>query len=250
LALYDSTVAFKSNPVVYSKFYEKEELFSTPNIYKTGSLTRGVTFGSAQNVNVVSNFNFQMDGQLTDKLQIRADITDQNVPFQPEGNTQQIREFDNVTFEIYNDDLSLKAGDVLLKNRESYFLKYYKNVMGGQLDVKYNINEKTKGRSTATISAAKGQFADITVKANEGVQGPYRLFGPLGQQFVIVLANSESVYLDGRLLKRGFNHDYIIDYNLGELTFNPNVMITQFSRIRVTFEYSERGHTGPRGLRR
>ncbi|PIB36484.1 hypothetical protein BFP72_14295 [Reichenbachiella sp. 5M10] len=242
-SLYDSTVSFYATPEEGSLGYEKEELFATPDIYKTGSLTRGVSFGNSQSVNVISSFNFQMDGKLTDNLNIRADITDQNVPFQPEGNTQQIREFDNVTFEIYNENLSVLAGDVVLQNGESYFLKHYKNALGGQVEYQYAIGDKATGQSKIAVAAAKGQFADITLAAEEGVQGPYQLYGPDGQQYVVVLANSESVYLDGQLLKRGFNHDYVIDYNLGELTFNPKVMITQFSRLRVTFEYSDQNYS-------
>ena len=75
------------------------------------------------------------------------------------------------------------------------------------------------------------------------MKGPYQLPGPDGQRFVVVLANSEQVYLDGRLLTRGYNHDYIIDYNLGEITFNPTLQITQFSRIRVTYEYSDQNYS-------
>ncbi|MCV9387653.1 hypothetical protein [Reichenbachiella ulvae] len=243
-AAYDSTVSFPR--LVYQEVnaYEKDELFQTPNIYKAGSLTRGVSFGNSQSMNVLSGFNFQMDGQLTDDLNIRADITDQNVPFQPEGNTQQIREFDNVTFEIYNDSLSLMAGDVVIQNDpNSYFMRHYKNALGGQGKVSYSIGENGKGQSSLAIAAAKGQFADVTLQAEEGLQGPYQLNGPTGQNYVVVIANSEKVYLDGQLLKRGFNHDYIIDYNLGEITFNPSVLITQFSRIRVTFEYSDRNYS-------
>ncbi|MGL1885673.1 MAG: hypothetical protein OCD76_04085 [Reichenbachiella sp.] len=241
--LYDSTVSFYDKNKPLQPGYEKEELFSTPDIYKSGSLTRGVSFGNTQSVNVLSNFNFQMDGKLTENLNVRADITDQNVPFQPEGNTQQIREFDNVTFEVYNDDLSIKAGDVLLNSQDGYFMKYNKNGLGGLANVKYNLSKNVKATTSLAIASAKGQFADVTVEAQEGLQGPYQLKGPNGEQFVVVLANSEQVYLDGRLLKRGFNHDYVIDYNLGELIFNPNVLITQFSRIRVTYEYSDQNYS-------
>ncbi|MEO9966351.1 MAG: hypothetical protein ABJF11_11215 [Reichenbachiella sp.] len=242
-SLYDSTASFGTRPTINNYVYEKDELFSTSEIYKTGSLSRGVTFGNSQNLNVNSVFNFQMEGKLSKNLNIRADITDQNVPFQPEGNTLQLREFDNIIFEIYNEKLSLKAGDVVLTNGNSNFMRYYKNVQGGQFDINYDINEKFSGRSTVAVATAKGQFADVTVTALEGLQGPYQLTGPDGQRFVVVLANSEHVYLDGKVLTRGYNHDYIINYNLGEITFNPTVQITQFSRIRVTYEYSDQNYS-------
>ena len=73
----------------------------------------------------------------------------------------------------------------------------------------------------------------------DGINGPYKLRGPNGERFIIVLANSEKVFIDGKLLQRGFDRDYIIDYNLGEITFNNHIVITQFSIIRVDYEYAE-----------
>ena len=40
-------------------------------------------------------------------------------------------------------------------------------------------------------------------------------------------------------MERGFDRDYVIDYNLGEITFNNHIVITQFTIIRVDFEYAE-----------
>lgn len=240
---YDSLAPFKTTGSGQETFVRREELFATEGIYKSGSITRGVSFGNSRSLGVTSSLNFEMEGALTDDLNIRANITDQNVPFQPEGNTQQLREFDNVSIEVFNEKLSLRAGDIVLQSPESNFLKYYKNVQGGQFNIGYGLGEKGKGESSVTISSAKGQFADVTIKVEEGVQGPYKLRGPNGERFVIVLANSENIYLDGRRLERGFNQDYVIDYNLGELTFNPSVLITRFSRVRATYEYSDRNYS-------
>ena len=184
-----------------------------------------------------------MEGKLTEDLNVRANITDQNIPFQPEGNTQQLREFDNVSIEVYNEKLSLRAGDIVLKITDSHFLKYYKNVQGGMISLDYRVGKQGSGASSLTISSAKGQFADVTIEVQEGVQGPYKLRGQNGERFVIVMANSESIYIDGKQLERGFNRDYIIDYNLGEITFNPSILITRFSRLRVTFEYSDQNYS-------
>ncbi len=183
-----------------------------------------------------------MRGQLSDDLFIEAVITDQNIPYQPEGNTQQIRDFDNVFIKVFNNDFNLTAGDVVLVNpwaEEGYFLKYYKNVLGIQINYRSDTMKKWVSSTHLAGSASKGKFASIQVVPIEGSQGPYRLRGPNGERFVIVLANSEKVFLDGQQLVRGFDRDYVIDYNLGEITFNANVLITPFSRIRVDFEYAE-----------
>ncbi|AWW33216.1 hypothetical protein DN752_16230 [Echinicola strongylocentroti] len=238
---YDSMAYFKKVQSVEAAVYDfREEIFPSGKLNKSGSLTRGISFGNTQNVFVNSALNLQMDGQLTDDLFVRASITDQNVPFQPQGNTQQVQDFDNVLVELYNDHLSLKAGDVVFRERKSTFLKYYKNVQGLQLTTDYNVNDKWKASTQVGASIAKGKFNSVQMDIQEGVLGPYRIPGPENERYIIVMANSERVFLDGKQLKRGFNHDYIIDYNQGQITFTTNVLITQYTRVRIDYEYSER----------
>ena len=244
LADYDSTAMFKNNRVLAAPAFDfREELFPGTNLNKSGNLTRGISFGNTQNLFVNSSLNLQMNGQLTENLNIRASITDQNVPFQPEGNTQQVQDFDNILVELYNDKFSLSAGDVVLQQRKSEFLRYYKNVQGAQFTTNYRLGENWKASTQAAASVAKGKFASILLEVSEGTLGPYRIPGPQNERFVIVMANSERVFLDGVQLQRGFNYDYVIDYNQGEITFTPKVLITQYTRIRIDFEYSERNYS-------
>ena len=238
----DETLGFNFNqqlPV------PENRLFNTPNLNKSGSITRGITVGNRQNVFVNSSLNLALDGQLSDNLNVSALITDQNIPYQPEGNTQQLRDFDNVYIKLYNDQFDLTLGDVVLTNPvgDSYFLKYYKNVQGGTVSYKGELKGGWRSTSRLGASVAKGQFASISIDPIEGVQGPYRLRGPEGQRFIIVLANSERVFIDGKQLQRGFEKDYVIDYNLGEIIFNTNIVVTRFTRIRVDFEFLEQSYS-------
>ncbi len=223
-----------------SRAIDKAALFEFGELTTAGAITRGVTFGNRQNVFVNSALNLQMDGQLSDDLKVSAVITDQNIPYEPEGNTQQIRDFDNVYIKLYNAQFQVTAGDIVLENpvEDGYFLQYYKNVQGLSLGYQTELNSGWKSKSLVVGSIAKGQFTSTVINPQEGVQGPYKLRGQNGERFIIVMANSEKVYLDGKLLERGFDRDYVIDYNLGEITFSNTVVITQFSRIRVDYEYA------------
>ncbi len=218
---------------------EKEELFDFGGVTKYGAISRGISFGNRQSLFVNSTLNLQMDGQLDDNLFISAVITDQNIPYQPEGNTQQIRDFDNVFIKLYNDRFNLKVGDIVLSQPDDkgYFLRYLKNVQGGQLG--YSGGQEWKHETRISGALSKGKFNSAVIQPIDGINGPYRLRGPNGERFIIVLANSEKVFIDGKQLERGFDQDYVIDYNLGEVTFNNHIVITQFSVIRVDFEYAE-----------
>ncbi|RKZ34512.1 hypothetical protein DRQ33_01995, partial [bacterium] len=86
-------------------------------------------------------------------------------------------------------------------------------------------------------SLMRGIFNSIEFTAEEGNQGPYPLWGTDGQRDIVVLAGSEKVWLNGELLKRGENNDYIIDYNLAQLTFTNYSPVGSSDRVLVDFQF-------------
>lgn len=222
---------------------QKEELFSTDNIYKSGALSRGVSFGNRQDIFVNSVLNLQLDGKLSENLNIRASITDQNIPYQPEGNTKLVQDFDNVLFEIYNQNFSLQGGDIVLNNNKSEFLRFQRNVQGASLQTNYKLFNDSESNTSIAFSVSKGKFSSYQLDVIDGVMGPYKIYGPNHEAFLIIIANSETVYLDGRKLVRGFNNDYVIDYNTAEITFTNRVLITRFSRVNIDFEYTNQSYS-------
>jgi hypothetical protein len=220
----------------------REQLVDLKDFRKSGNFVRGLSLGNAQNVFVNSALNLQLEGKISDDLTLTASISDQQIPYQPEGNTLQLQDLDRIFMKLAHKNGSLTAGDIILQNRDSHFLKFYKNIQGGLLETQYNIG-KDSAQTFAGIAVARGKFYSATLIPNEGVQGPYRLLGPNGEAFIIVLANSERVFIDGKPLQRGYNYDYVIDYNVGEVIFNSHILITRFTRIRIDFEYVQANFT-------
>ena len=243
-ASFDSLLGFADYPGRRIPLAEKrDELFSLPGIQKSGVISRGLSLSNGQNGFVNSSMNLQLDGMLPGDIRLTALLSDQSLPFQPEGNTSQIRELDRIFIRLEHQKAELLAGDVLLKaNGASSFFRLYRNIQGAEL----KIHADSSGRSLTRIAAgiAKGKFASVVVAVREGVQGPYRLRPPDNPELIfVILAGSERIWLDGRLLKRGFNQDYVIDYNTGEITLNNNQLLTRFTRLRCDFEYAERNYS-------
>ncbi|MEM7161761.1 MAG: hypothetical protein AAF487_04900 [Bacteroidota bacterium] len=226
----------------YNPRSEKQDIFGTgTGLNKSGSISRGLNFGNNQDLGVNSNLNLQLSGRVTDDIQILASITDDNIPIQPDGNTQQLQDFDRVFIQLFNAKTKLTAGDFQLRNFDPYFMKYFKRARGGTIASEVPVgNEKVKMEFSAALS--KGRFARNVFFGTEGVQGPYRMRGADNESFIIILAGTEKVFIDGKQMKRGEEYDYVINYNSAEVTFTPNQFITKDKRIVIEFQYSDRNY--------
>ncbi len=238
-----------SIPLYYNPGNDQPEIFRVQGLSRNGSISRGITFGNNQDVFVNSSLNLQLAGKLSDNVEILAAITDENIPVQPEGNTQQLQDFDKVFIQLSNNKNKLIAGDFELRRPDSYFMNFYKKGQDGYFTTEIplnNINHPEKKRilkSGISLAVSKGKFTRNTIAVKEGNQGPYRLTGNNGETFIIVLSGTEKIYFDGVLLLRGSQNDYVIDYNTSELSFTARRLITKDSRIVAEFEYSDKNYS-------
>lgn len=235
------------NPYNYVYKNPNNDIFRTDGLNKTGSISRGLSFGNSQDVIVNSNLNLQLNGKLSEDIDVLAAITDNNIPIQPDGNTQQIQDFDKVFIQLTNKKNKLIAGDFELQRPKSYFMNLYKKAQGGifstSLDLSTKADKPQKMNIVLAGAISKGKYTKNTIASIEGNQGPYKLRGANNELYIIVLAGTEKVYIDGQLQKRGQEYDYIIDYNTAELTFMPKNIVTKDKRITVEFEYSDKNYS-------
>lgn len=218
----------------------------TDGLDKSGSITRGFSVGNRQDFSLSSSLNLMLNGKLSNDLEIQAAISDNNIPIQPEGNTQQIQEFDKIFIRLSKEKNIFTAGDIEVQSApQSYFLKYSRKAQGADFQTTFSpgLTKNDELFVRANGSFGKGRYARQEISAVESNLGPYKLKGNNNETFIIILAGSEKIYIDGNQLTRGEDNDYIIDYNTAELTFTTKVTISSKSRIVAEFEYSDKNYS-------
>ncbi len=218
-----------------------EDLFEGTELEKSGSIFRGINFGSNRDISVNSGFRLQLKGKLSREIDITAALTDESTPIQPEGNTLKLQELDKVFIEVKSSNIGATLGDIDVNFPSSYeggFINFNRKIQGIKGFSSFDF-----GNFTFVGAVSRGKFNSNSFNGIDGIQGPYRLTGKDNEINILVLSGTEKVYLDGILMVRGEQADYIIDYALGQITFTNKRIITSASRIVVDFEYSDRKYS-------
>lgn len=215
-----------------------ENLFEGTDIQRSGSLFRGFTLGTNKDLSLNSGFRLQLNGKLTSDIEINAALNDENTPIQPEGNTLNLQELDKIFIEIKSSNLGATLGDIDVKLQTSEFLNFNRKIQGAK-----GYGEFDFGNFFVTGAVSRGKFSSNSFNGIDGVQGPYRLNGENNEINILVLSGTERVYIDGLLMTRGEQADYVIDYGLGQITFTNKRIINNASRIVVDFEYSDKKYS-------
>ncbi len=208
-----------------------------------GSIVRGLTVGNNQNAVVNSQLDLQITGALSDQVQITASLQDSNLPGENGGYTQSLEEFDQLFVALEADRWQLRAGDVDLINRKTFFGQFTKKIQGMHAAWQIDHGDGSQTEMFAAAGLVRGVFKRSIIQGQEGNQGPYKLLGANGEALILMISGSDRIYVNGVLLERGENADYTIDYNAGEIRFNPTYPINSNMRITAEYQITERNYT-------
>ena len=229
--------------VTLGKSNRKREFTPFEGLTTAGNISRGVTAGNNQNSVVNSQLDLQITGKLNDKVSIRASLQDSNLPSQAGGFSQNLDEFDQIFIELFGDKWNIRAGDIDLQNSRSYFASFTKKVQGISLSGTIDHSDNSSTTAYAAGAIVRGIFTRSVLLPQEGNQGPYKLVGPNGELLVLIVSGSETVFVNGIPIARGEDKDYLIDYNAGEIRFNPTYPIDASMRITIEYQFTERNFT-------
>ncbi len=233
----------KNTPVYEVKRQDQNQNYVPfDGLNTSGSISRGVRVGNNQNAVVDSELDLQISGKLSEDVTLRASIQDANTPLQQGGYSQRLNEFDQVFIELEGKNWGIRAGDIDLIEDKYFFASFNKKIQG--LLVSTQLNQDTNPiEAYAAGALVRGVWTRSELVGQEGNQGPYKLTGPNGELLVLIISGSESVFVNGRRLKRGENEDYLIDYNAGEIIFNANFPITSEMRIVIEYQYADQNYS-------
>jgi len=198
----------------------------------SGAKTFGITVGNQNEALTRQGLQLSVDGQLTETIKLTATISDRFSDRLSSGAAaSRLNNLDDFFMAVKSPRFGARLGDLLV-SPSSPGAHAPRRLSGGEISFLTG-----KHRLYTAAGKVAGLPRRIEFFGTAGRQGPYALTA--GHRAIV--ANSETVYLDGRRLERGSDRDYVIDHFTGEITFTPRIILSENTRVTVDFE--ESAHT-------
>ena len=198
----------------------------------SGAKSFAVEMGRNRDASLHQTLDLTLRGRVAGDLEVAASLSDQRLPFEPDGTTRELEDLDRVSISLRTPQGGATLGDFRLEGIPGEYARVSRALQGVQGEA------KVAGlRWDVAAASPKGERRSLEFRGEEGKQGPYALLGRGAEADLGgIVAGSETVWLDGDKLRRGADLDYVMDYGAASLTFTVRHPITAESRIAVDFE--------------
>jgi hypothetical protein len=217
---------------------ETEKGKTSAEISGDGYISQSATGGNNRNFSQNTVSDFKVSSLSESGVKIEAEVQNFDMPVDDLGATDQVSELNNFKIGVSKDSTALFAGDIFVRKEDSEILNFSKKIRGLNF---LSVNPTPKKRDTLTVessfSETKGKFLRVEFYGFDNSQGPYYLKPKDSLTSVIILRETEKIFLDDRLLTS--DEDYTIDYNSGSVVFANKHIISAQSKITAEFEYTE-----------
>jgi len=194
----------------------------------TGTKSLSMSMESLKGLSINQPTRLNVSGKIANSINVSALLSDEDLPLQPEGTTEQLEDLDKILIKIEGRNLSATLGDYETSFGDTEFVLSPKMVEGAQAQGNFDI-----GGFTLIGAVSKGQSSSVTLEGIEG-QSEYRI--SVNGKYIIMVAGSEQVWLNGEKMRR--EKDYVIrDYGDPIVEFTNKHLLTGKDVIVVDFEY-------------
>jgi hypothetical protein len=204
----------------------------SPALNISGVKGVSLSMESIRGLSINQPTRLNISGKVSENVRVMAMLSDQDLPLQPEGTTEEIEDLDRILIKVQGEHLSATLGDYEAAFGETEFVFLPKMLEGAQAQGEFDI-----GGFTLLGAVSKGQTSSVTFLGIEG-QNEYRI--AVDGTYIVMIAGSEMVWLNGEKMRRGEENDYVIrDYGDPIIEFTNKHLITGSDVIVVDFEYIE-----------
>lgn len=193
-----------------------------------GEKTIRVGVGGEGGVAVDQTLRLDASGEVAPGVQVRAHLSDQQVPLGSEGSTEALRELDEVYLQVKTRRWDLVAGDQDWSLPDGATPGTSRRLRG----LSTGWNDGWTGR--VTTGSPRARWMRMVFEGSEGRQEGWILPGPEGRTRSPVVPGSERVRIGGTLLRPGT--DYVLRATEGVIDFLPRRRISGQDRIEVEWQ--------------
>lgn len=206
------------------------KILTQDNLSVSGYKSIGISLGSQGQMNLEQALDVHIFGEIAPQTELSANLSDQGTSL--DGATRELGEIDMVYVSLNNPRYRAIVGDQYIIMPPGGLLYGNKKIKG--LSAGYT-GEKFSAGGFGAISG--GKYAVQNERGRLGFQGPYYLVGNGEADIINPISGTVKVFVGDKNLEEGEDADFVIDYDLGTLTFMPSFPIDDDQFIRIEYEY-------------